>query len=290
MSGCSLHEAFPDTATRSGQKARRDERARAKKCQSPALAFLKATGDLDPDRQALVPLTPAEKLTRADEFAQQKLIQGFSSSTSVEPQYVGANDSYAAQIMGGDPATVMGKKVNDVIGSGPDSGSGPASGRAPAAATSASQLPDITRSQDGTPVPSYFGKSENQGFADFSKSLTDNTGYQIPGADFLGSFRQSGLDKPSGEQNLPIPNINSVWKPITPSGTNTSFFNSSGQHDESIFSKDEKESLLKKLDTLFARLEDLESKKNQYSHVEVSIFILSGLFLLFGLETVRKIR
>ena len=282
MSGCSLHEAFPDTATRSGQKARRDERARAKKCQSPALAFLKATGDvdLDPDRQALVPLTPAEKLTRADEFAKQKLIQGFSSSTSAEPQYVGANDSYAGQIMGGDPAAVMGKKVNDVIGSG----------SAPAAATSASQLPDITRSQDGTPVPSYFGKSENQGFADFSKSLTDNTGYQIPGADFLGSFRQLGLDKPSGEQNLPIPNINSVWKPITPSGTNTSFFDSSGQHDESIFSKDEKESLLKKLDTLFARLEDLESKKNQYSHVEVSIFILSGLFLLFGLETVRKIR
>jgi hypothetical protein len=180
----------------------------------------------------------------------------------------------------------MGKKVNDVIGSG----SGSASGRAPAAATSASQLPDITRSQDGTPVPSYFGKSENQGFADFSKSLADNTGYQIPGADFLGSFRQSGLDKPSGEQNLPIPNINSVWKPITPSGTNTSFFDSSGQHDESIFSKDEKESLLKKLDTLFARLEDLESKKNQHSHVEVSIFILSGLFLLFGLETVRKMR
>lgn len=286
MSGCSLHEAFPDTATRSGQKARRDERARAKKCQSPALAFLKATGDvdLDPDRQALVPLTPAEKLTRADEFAKQKLIQGFSSGTSAEPQYVGANESYAGQIMGGDPAAVMGKKVNDVIGSGS------ASGREPAAATSASQLPDITRSQDGTPVPSYFGKSENQGFADFSKSLADNTGYQIPGADFLGSFRQSGLDKPSGEQNLPIPNINSVWKPITPSGTNTSFFNSSGQRDESIFSKDEKESLLKKLDTLFARLEDLESKKNEHSHVEVSIFILSGLFLLFGLETVRKMR
>jgi hypothetical protein len=286
MSGCSLHEAFPDTATRSGQKARRDERARAKKCQSPALAFLKATGDvdLDPDRQALVPLTPAEKLTRADEFAKQKLIQGFSSSTSAEPQYVGANESYAGQIMGGDPAAVMGKKVHDVIGSGS------ASGRAPAAATSASQLPDITRSQDGTPVPSYFGKSENQGFADFSKSLTDNTGYQIPGADFLGSFRQSGLDKPSGEQNLPIPNINSVWKPITPSGTNTSFFDSSGGRDDSIFSKDEKESLLSKLDTLFARLEDLESKKNEYSHVEVSIFILSGLFLLFGLETVRKIR
>jgi hypothetical protein len=246
------------------------------------LAFLKATGDvdLDPDRQALVPLTPAEKLTRADEFAKQKLIQGFSSGTSAEPQYVGANESYAGQIMGGDPAAVMGKKVNDVIGSG----------STPAAATSASQLPDITRSQDGTPVPSYFGKSENQGFADFSKSLTDNTGYQIPGADFLGSFRQSGLDKPSGEQNLPIPNINSVWKPITPSGANTSFFDSTAQRDESIFSKDEKESLLSKLDTLFARLEDLESKKNEYSHVEVSIFILSGLFLLFGLETVRKIR
>jgi len=280
MSGCSLHEAFPDTAAQSGQRAKKEERAKAKRCQSPALAFLKATEEgLDPDRQSQVPLPPSEKLKRSEGFVAQKLIQGFASSGSqgVEQQYMSATDDYKTQLI-----------VDDVIGSGTP----------PAAATTASQLPDTRRSQNGTPVPSYFGKSLKtaDGFADFSKSLADNTGYQIPGADFQGSFRQTGLDKASGVESLPIPTINNSWKPITQSGANTSFFEShpdiqrSYGGDSSSFSKDEKESLLKKLDHLFARLEEMESKTNQYAHAEVSIFILSGLFLLFGLETVRKMR
>jgi len=279
MSGCSLHEAFPDTATRSGQKARREERAKAKKCQSPALAFLKATGDvdLDPDRQGLSPLPPAEKMGGGEQYAKKKIMQGFTSSTSVEPQYLNAGDSYANQITGGDPSVLLGSTVNDVIGSGV----------APAATTTASKLPDTRRGQDGNPTPSYFG----QGFGDFNRSLADNTRYQIPGADFLSSFHQTGLDKPSGAQSLPLPSVNTVWKPITQSGANTSFFEPHDDVEErSTLSKEEKQALLKKIDTLFARLEDLEAKKNEYAHMEVSIFILSGIFLIFGLETVRKMR
>ena len=281
MSGCSLHEAFPDTATRSGQKAKREERAKAKKCQSPALAFLKATGDvdLDPDRQGLSPLPPAEKMGGGEQYAKKKMMQGFTSSTSVEPQYLNAGDSYANQITGGDPSVLLGSTVNDVIGGGV----------APAAATTASKLPDTRRGQDGNPTPSYFG----QGFADFNRSLADNTGYQIPGADFMSSFQQSGIDKPSGAQALPIPSVNTVWKPITQSGANTSFFEAHEDDERTSggsLSKEEKQALLKKIDTLFARLEDLEAKKNEYAHMEVSIFILSGIFLIFGLETVRKMR
>jgi hypothetical protein len=273
MSGCSLHEAFPDTAAQSGQKAKKEERARAKKCNSPALAFLKATGDMDPDRQNLSPLPPAERLKGREGFVTQKMIQGAGQ----EQQFMSSNDDYTTKLID--------QQVEDVIGKGVP----------PAAATAPSQLPDMTRSQDGTPVPSYFGKSKKSvdGFADFSKSLSDNTGYQIPGADFVGSFRQSGLDKASGAQSLPIPTINTTWKPLTQSGANTSFFESHPDVDygqSGSFSKDEKESLLKKLDTLFARLEEMESKTNQYAHVEVSLFILSGLFLIFGLETVRKFK
>ena len=63
-----------------------------------------------------------------------------------------------------------------------------------------------------------------------------------------------------------------------------------GSGSGDAFSRDEKAALLNKLDTLFARLEELESKRNEYAHMEISMFILSGLFLMFGLETVRKIR
>jgi len=139
---------------------------------------------------------------------------------------------------------------------------------------------------------SYFGKSEEDSFADFSPSMTDNPGYQIQGAGF-GSFDKKGLEKAAG-QNLPTPSLNTVWKPLTPGGAQTSFFDAQygknyESNDKDSFSKEEKQALLKKLDVLFARLDDLENRKNEYAHTEVSLFILSGLFLLFGLESVRKL-
>jgi hypothetical protein len=80
-----------------------------------------------------------------------------------------------------------------------------------------------------------------------------------------------------------------------PTGTNTSFFEPLPANEEysivargESFNRDEKTDLLKKLDVLFARLDDLENKKNEYAYAEVSLFILSGLFLMFGIETVRK--
>ena len=84
-----------------------------------------------------------------------------------------------------------------------------------------------------------------------------------------------------------------MWKPLTPTGSRSAFFDAlpapGGEYRSGVFSRDEKEVLLKKLDTLFARLEELESKRNEYAHTEISLFILSGLFLMFGLDSVRKI-
>ena len=137
---------------------------------------------------------------------------------------------------------------------------------------------------------SYFGKSEDDSFADFSPAINDNPGYQIQGAGF-GSFDKKGLEKAAG-QILPTPPLNNAWKPLTPGGAQTSFFDThyETRHDDNdSFSKEEKRAFLKKLDVLFARLDDLENRKNEYAHTEVSLFILSGLFLLFGLETVRKL-
>ena len=159
-------------------------------------------------------------------------------------------------------SNLPGDKVNDVIGE---------------------RTPKESSESFKNKVPSYFGKSDD--FADFNPSLTDNPGYQIQGAGF-GSFDKKGLEKAAGQQLLPTPVLNDVWKPLTPSGAQTSFFDTK---DDS-FSKSEKAALLNKLDVLFARLDDLEHKKNDYAHTEISLFILSGLFLLFGLETVRKFR
>ena len=294
MSGSLLHEAFPDTAADSGREARREERAKAKRCDGPALKFLKASDPgQDPDRQSLVPLPPVEKLKGSEGFMAEKgiLNQGFvaqdASNAQWTPLKVTDVDEKERELV----KNLIGQKVDDVIGQ-------KSRFTLPRAAESASELPNFKKTMYGAQVPSYFGKSSGatEGYADFSSSLSDNPGYQLQGADFLGSFGAVGLDRASGKATLATPSVNDAWKPMTPSGARTAFFDElpvpgglTVGGGES-FSRDEKESLLKKLDTLFARLEDLESRRNEYAHAEVTLFILSGLFLMFGLETVRKMQ
>ena len=265
MSGCSLTDAFPDITDKSGKIARKEERKKAKQCGGPALSFLKAE---DPDRVA-------ERPDGTPTLSTQK--ENFLSPSDFKPIQHGACPD--------DSSTLIGQNVKDVIGE-----------------KSRNSLPRAAHDQRATQketsygesVPSYFGKSEDDvaGYADFNPALNDNPGYQIAGAGF-GSFDKKGLEKATGQQILPTPALNNVWKPLTPGGAQTSFFDAHYGHaskaDDS-FSREEKQALLKKLDVLFARLDDLENKKNEYAHTEVSLFILSGLFLLFGLESVRKFR
>jgi hypothetical protein len=248
------------------------------------------SSDLDPDRQQYIPLPPVERNKRASESK-----EGFANK-EFEPVRVSATEEEERELV----KNLVGQRVDDVIGE-------KARKTLPrATATSPAELPDFTKTMYGEAVPAYFGRGRNdsvsgpEGFADFSSSMTDNPGYKLTsgggGADFLGSFAGAGLDRASGRPLLATPSVNDAWKPLTPSGARTAFFEylpapGGEQVSGSIssFSREEKESLLKKLDTLFARLDDLESKKNEYAHAEISLFILSGLFLMFGLESMRKI-
>jgi len=280
MSGCSLHEAFPDTAKQSGEIAKKEERKKAKVCGGPALAFLKATDDLpDADRPAEKPLPPSEKMGGRAAY-HKKIIQGFVSQDSSNKEYMPIKVSELEENDRELAKQLVGQQVDDVIGQ-------KSRFTLPRAAESAAQTPDFKRTMYGDPVPSYFGKSVDS-FADFSTSMADNPGYSIQGSDFT-AFSGKGLQKAAGKI-MPPPSVNDAWKPMTPSGVRTSFFpeEPSDQSDQGVFTMDEKRSLLGKLDTLFAKLEELESKRNEYAHAEVSLFILSGLFLMFGFETVRK--
>lgn len=288
MPYCSIDEAFPDTATQSGVSARKEERKKAKRCGGPALKFLKGQDssedlleDVDPDRPANRPLPPAEKLIGSD------ISEGFAgdqdpSNTKWIPK----------REMDNEDDDLSNQHVKDVIGQ-------KSRNTLPRAVEKSSELPDPKKTMFGKKVPSYFGKSMDdvEKFADFNPSLSDKRGYEVMPADFIGSFGLKGVDKASGKGGLPIPSVKDAWKPLTPVGGDTSFFDSlpsPGGYQmpelSSFFSKEDKESILKKLDTLFARLEDLESNRNEYAHTEISLFILSGLFLMFGLESVRKMK
>lgn len=293
MAGCSIEEAFPDTAMDSGRIARKEERKKAKQCGGPALAFLKAGGEgnpidtLDPDRQQLVPLPPAETLKGYEGF----LAEQQASNTQWIPQKRTVKQEQQIE----SEKNLIGQFVDDVIGQKSRS-------TLPKAIESPTQLPDPKKNFLGQAVPSYFGKSidSSEGFADFSKSLTDNPGYTLTGgqgskADFLGSFAATNFNKATGVPSLSTPSVNDAWKPLTPSGSRSSFFEhlppsgyENGTQQDS-FNRDEKQALVMKIDTLFARLEELESKRNENAHIEVSMFVLSGLFLIYGIDAMRRI-
>jgi hypothetical protein len=300
MAGCSLTEAFPDITEESGKIARKEERKKAKACKGPALAFLQSQEKgPDPDRQAERPPPPPDASLASNDFLQKKALS-----------HGNQKDSYAdfkpIRIKGSEDDdkalsnSMLGERVNDVIGQ---------KGRSLPKGTSAIQVTDPGKTMYGEPVPSYFGKNnDTDSFADFSKLAGDNPGYQLEGSDFMTAFSGKGVDKAAGGAgsmtSMEPDSLDNVWKPLAPRGlvpnaptastaaTASTASTANGlayPHDPS-FNSEEKQMLLRKLDVLFARLEELESKRNDYAHSEVALFILSGLFLMFGMETMRKFR
>jgi hypothetical protein len=151
----------------------------------------------------------------------------------------------------------------------------------------------------GHSISSYFGKSEtDESLSNFSPAVQDTTGY-ILNAEFPA--KQSiapGLDKAAGS-SLPLSaNTNNAWKPMTSgqTGVQTAFFKESSlmPNDESSdLSSDLKQEhalLRRQIDMLFARLENMEHRRSEFSHSELGLFILTGLFVMFGLDTIRRFR
>jgi hypothetical protein len=315
MSGCSIDEAFPDTAFSSGYVARKEERRKAKSCKGPALAFLKAGGEgniinnmpngshyvgnqgnsaeiPDPDRHGYKVKAIPESLQKG-----QESFSNYSDESPSNKKWIPKQTSAKEEKEDEDIQNLIGQRVNDVIGQ-------KSRKTLPKAIEGSGELPDPKKDMFGNKTPSYFGKSLDDSFADFSSSLQDNPGYILTagagagsqGADFLGSFGSvAGLNAASGKAALATPSVNDAWKPLTPSGARTSFFEllppPGGEMPSSggLFSREDRESFLRKLDTLFARLEALESRKNENGQMEVSMFILSGLFLIYGLDVIRRI-
>lgn len=268
MEYCSLTDAFPEIPKTAGAIARKEERKKAKKCKGPPLTFLEpGAGDepvVDPDRPAVRPSPEVPPLNRATGLREHApsdapLVEPFSDQDQV-------NDLIATlqsqQQPDNEQLTTLPKNV-----------------------------PGSTK-RVASSKPSFFGAnyddSVEEGFASFTNVIGDDPSYHLT-PDFNSAFAGKGADKASG---LPIPSVNDSWKPMTSGGATTSFYSKLQapvrQQPQSYGSFD-KEEYFKKLDTIYARLDDLESRKGENSQTEILLFVMSGIFVLFSMDLlVRK--
>ena len=260
--GCSLDDAFPDGM----QKTPKVDRGEKKKRKGPALSFLKGIGsDPDPDRPFAA--VPMEEEGFANQNANHKetLASQKESFTKQRVGFANQKESFANQK---ESFTNQDDPTVDIIGRGPPTDS------------------------YGHALSSYFGKSEtDDSLSQFSPSVKDTTGYSL-NVEF--PIPPKGTVSSMG----PTANINDSWKPTTSypnrGGVETAYFKNmdrdQAQDSDINELKQQHALLIRQIDMLFSRLEQMEHRRGEFAHTELALFILTGLFLMFGMDTVRKFK
>ena len=287
MEYCSIDDAFPPIGggpastgckgNKAGDVARKEERKKAKRCKGPPLTFLEGSGDMpltDPDRPALIPLPDTPPLNKATGLIEHSPVDAppkepFEDMTA-EPQ-----SEMRASFRSEQPSPELQKAYNKI----PDT----------------KMIPGPNKALTGK-YPSYFGANYDsdaveEGFASFTNIIGDDPAYRLA-PDFTSAFAGKGASKASGTDVLPIPSIRNVWKPLTPSGATTAFFerlpSPGGDIPIGQVQSYDKEELFRKLDSIYARLDDLELRRGENAQTETLLFITSGIFLLFSMDLLVK--
>jgi len=280
MEYCSLEDAFPQIDNRSlkdkeaGSKAARLAKKKAKKMGKesvvrPPIPPALSREDLDPDRQA---------------FAKFEILEKFQ--------------------------TVRG---NEEI---------PTLPTAPSIITKRADIsPDSTVT---VPSYFGKGLEDEEGFSSFTSMIGDDPNYLLNPAALDSAFDAQGAARAGSSAfdtiSPPVPNTIDVWKTVLPAGSYSSFLTSapssppSGErkprreasdlaasentnplrteghltdtYDSDIrpFSE-EKEELLKKIESLKKRIDQLEVRREEDTQTELLLFVCTGIFLQFGLQS-----
>lgn len=289
MEYCSLNEAFPEIGggpaatgckdNKAGAAARKEERKKAKRCKGPPLTFLDPPGDqpvTDPDRPALRPLPETPPMN-----PKTGLIQHAPVDAPPQEAFADFEDPRSAADILASYRSEQPPADEKILNTMPRGIAGPTK-------------------QQKNKLPKYFGANYDddateEGFTSFTNIIGDDPGYRLD-ADFTQQFAGMGLEKAQGVEILPTPSVKNVWKPLTPGGARTAFFDSLPAPGGLIpvdqarqappYDKDE---FFRRLDSIYARLDDLEVRKSENAQTEVLLFVMSGIFVLFSMDIlVRK--
>jgi hypothetical protein len=160
-------------------------------------------------------------------------------------------------------------------------------------------------------TPSYFGRDQDdeEGFSSFSPVGGDNPNFMLQ-ADVSKTFDLKGVGKAGGM--LPEPNLEDVWKPMSPAASYTAFVPEGGKKETQPWSMNvehkganvsskrtvpegepasisgDRDLLLGRINDLVTRLETLEKKKSQDSQTEILMFVGTGAFLILSFELLTR--
>ena len=147
------------------------------------------------------------------------------------------------------------------------------------------EIPRNIQNQSQVKYPgtsSWFGASIDESNEPFADYVPNSENYRLQ-PDFLSSFEQTGVSKAGS-----LPNTSMFWKPVA-NGVQTAFtepseYRESSKHIESISNND----IMKRLDKLWARLDDMNTSSPEQVTSEILMFISSGIFVLFMMDLLVK--
>jgi len=272
MNYCALDDAFqaiggapsPGCSMDAASKAaRKEERRKARRCKGPAATYL----DLDPDRPS----------------AQNETVSAMNSAIGMT-EHVPVTAQYGIT----EPFTHKHPKEKQDT---------PNFDKDPLYDYIQSDIAEHVmkvRTSDSNSSPSrksYFGASVedgDDGFADYIPDEKDEP------TDFRKAFDHMGVGRAGSTATLPNASANMYWKPLTRTGAQTAFVehlppnalasNTSFNRDHGSMSE-----VMKKIDKLFARLEDMNSSTSpEQATSEIMMFVSSGIFVLFLMDLMVK--
>lgn len=278
MNYCALDDAFPSMAAPSpgcaandaAKMARKEERRRARRCKGPAATYLALdSSSTDPDR-------PSEEPSVVQAMNETT---GMSEHAPVTAQYDGFTSRHHDK-----PADQKGPNFDkdplyNYLKS--EAANHIMQVETPHTETLNNELP---------PLKNFFGADpDGDSFADY---IPDASDYRLQ-PDFQKAFGQTGAARAGSTPTVPAPPVDMYWKPLTRSGAQTSFVEhlpppTGKYHGSNQKQDDSMEEVRKKLDKLFARLDDMNASSPEQVTSEILMFISSGIFVLFFMDLLVK--
>jgi len=160
-------------------------------------------------------------------------------------------------------------------------------------------------------LPKYFENLDDgmeEGFSSFNPSPIDDANYRLY-PDFTKGGMLKGAEK-AASQNLPEPVMNDQWKPMTDAASYSAYYDVQdtkvqgsakprgvkgppvmpavlAPSNDSAKDKNN-DALLKRIDELMGRLDQLEKKNVRDSQTEILMFVGTGIFILVSFEILTR--